>query len=143
MVSGGRIDREGSSERSDAVTRDLPNVRSLCDDGVGRRVSIRRGAGPPRDGRLGDPGEHCTDRADIYAPVDIIVKANATLHIVKSNSFEVQLDDSFEGDGIDGEGRPWWGTQTYMIVAGMALLVLGIIVGLVLVVMKVGSDPDS
>ncbi len=62
---------------------------------------------------------------------------------VNSNSFEVQLDDSSEGDGTYSEGRPWWDTQTYMIAAGMALLVIGIILGFVLVVVKVRSDPHS
>jgi hypothetical protein len=62
---------------------------------------------------------------------------------LNSNSFEVQLDDSFEGDGTESQGRPWWETQTFMIVAGMALMVIGLLVGLSLVVMKVRSKPDS
>jgi len=62
---------------------------------------------------------------------------------VNRNTFEVRLDDPFGGDGVEGEEHSLWDTQTYMIAAGMALLVIGIIVGLVLVVMKVRSEPDS
>ncbi len=62
---------------------------------------------------------------------------------VNRNTFDVRLDDPFGGDSVEGEEPSLWNTETYMIAAGIALLVIGVILGLVLVVIRMRKQPDS